>query len=76
MYCLSKGTYVIVLAKTTLILPKGSLKHTDRYKRSLYFTFRYIDDILSLNNSKLFDFVDCIYPSELEAKDTLCLFMH
>jgi hypothetical protein len=53
-----------------------TLKYTDRYKRSLHFTFRYIDDILSLNNSKRFDFVDCIYPTELEIKDTLCLFMH
>jgi len=29
-----------------------------------------IDDVLSLNNSKLGDFVDRIYPIELEIKDT------
>jgi hypothetical protein len=34
------------------------------------FTFRYIDDVLSLNNSRLGDFVDRIYPIELEIKDT------
>jgi hypothetical protein len=28
------------------------------------FTFRYIDDVLSLNNSKFGDFVDRIYPIE------------
>ena len=33
------------------------------------FTFRYIDDFLSLNNSKFGDFVDHIYPIELEIKD-------
>jgi hypothetical protein len=35
-----------------------------------YFTFRYIDDVLSLNNSRIGDFVDRIYPIELEIKDT------
>ena len=32
--------------------------------------FRYIDDVLSLNNSRLIDFIDRIYPIELETKDT------
>jgi hypothetical protein len=36
---------------------------------SFYFTFRYIDDVLSLNNSRFGDFVDRIYPVELEIKD-------
>jgi hypothetical protein len=31
-------------------------------------TFRCIDDVLSLNNSKLGDYVDRIYPIELERK--------
>ena len=34
--------------------------------RSFNFTFRYIDDVLSLNNSRFGDFVDRIYPIELE----------
>ena len=38
--------------------------------RSFNFTFRYIDDILSLNNYRLGDFFDRIYPIELEIKDT------
>ena len=38
--------------------------------RSFNFTFRYIDDGLSLNNSMFGDFVDRIYPVELEIKDT------
>ena len=31
---------------------------------------RYIDDILSLNNSKISEFIDVIYPCELNIKDT------
>ena len=33
-------------------------------------TFRYIDDVLSLNNSQFGDYVERIYPIELEIKDT------
>ena len=33
------------------------------------FTFRYIDDVLSLSNSRFGDFVDRIYPIELQIKD-------
>ena len=33
-------------------------------------TFRYIDYVLSLNNSKFGDYVERIYPIELEIKDT------
>jgi hypothetical protein len=32
--------------------------------------FNFIDDVLSLNNSRFGDFVDRIYPIELEIKDT------
>jgi hypothetical protein len=38
--------------------------------RSFNFTFRYTDDVLSLNNSRFGDFVDRIYPIELEIKVT------
>jgi hypothetical protein len=34
------------------------------------FTFHYIDDVRSLNNSRFGDFVDRLYPIELEIKDT------
>jgi hypothetical protein len=33
-------------------------------------TFSYIDDVLSINNDQFHSFVDSIYPSELEIKDT------
>ena len=38
--------------------------------KSFNFTFRYIDDVLSLNNKAFVDHVDRIYPHELEIKDT------
>jgi hypothetical protein len=44
-------------------------KKEKKLVRSYNFTFRYIDDVLSLNNSRFGDFVDCIYPIELEIKD-------
>ena len=37
---------------------------------SFNFTLYYTDDVFSLNNSKLGDFVDHIYPTELEIKHT------
>jgi hypothetical protein len=45
-------------------------KNKKKLARSFNFTFRYIDDVLSLNNSRFDDFVDRIYPIELEIKDT------
>jgi hypothetical protein len=37
---------------------------------SLNFSFRYIDDVLSLNNLQFKDYLHQIYPSELEIKET------
>ena len=45
-------------------------KHEKKLARFFNFTFRYIDDVLSLNNFRFGDFVDRIYPIELEIKDT------
>jgi hypothetical protein len=50
---------------------QGILKQNGKkLARSFNFTFRYLDDVLSLVNSKFGDFVDRIYPMELEIKDT------
>ena len=46
------------------------MKNKKKLALSFNFTFRYIDDVLSLNNSKFGDFVDRIYPIELEINDT------
>ena len=45
-------------------------KNENKPARSFNFTFHYIDDLLSLNNYRLGDFVDHIYPMEVEIKDT------
>jgi hypothetical protein len=45
-------------------------KNEKKLARSFNFTFRYIDDVFSLSNSRFGDFVDRIYPIELEIKDT------
>ena len=58
-------------------------KNEKKLARSFNFTFRYIYDVLSLINSRFGDFVDRIYPIELEIKDptdtdrsALCLDPH
>ena len=38
--------------------------------QSFNYSFRYIDDVLSLNNARYIDYVHHIYPNELEIKDT------
>jgi len=49
---------------------QGLLKKNEKkLARSFNFTFRYIDDVFSLDNSRFGDFVDRIYPIELEIKD-------
>jgi len=49
----------------------ASVKNEKKLAQSFNFTFCYIDDVLSLNNSNLSNFVDRIYPTELEIKDTI-----
>jgi hypothetical protein len=44
--------------------------NSPKLARSFNFRLRYIDDVLSLNNSRFGEFVDRIYPIELEIKDT------
>ena len=38
--------------------------------RAFNFTYRYIDDVLSINNSRFVEFLPLIYPPELEVKET------
>ena len=48
-------------------LIKSSKRHL---AKSFCFTYRYIDDVLSINNPKFGDYINIIYPVELEIKDT------
>jgi len=45
-------------------------KNEKHLARSFNLSFRYIDDVLSLNNPRFGDYLDNIYPKELEIKDT------
>ena len=38
--------------------------------RAFNFTYRYIDDVLSINNSRFAEFLPLIYPPEMEANET------
>jgi hypothetical protein len=38
--------------------------------RAFNFTYRFIDDVLSINNSRFAEFLPLIYPPELEVKET------
>ena len=40
------------------------------FTKSLNFKFHYINDVLSLNNSRFDDLVDRIYPIRIELKET------
>jgi hypothetical protein len=48
----------------------GASQEKRKKGNPILFTFRYVDGVLSLNNSKFGDFGDRIYPIELEIKDT------
>jgi hypothetical protein len=45
-------------------------KNEKKLNRSFNFTFRYIDDVRSVNNSRFGEVVDRLYPIELEINDT------
>ena len=63
--------YRINMLHCNMYFIQGLLKKNEKKPvRSFNFTFRYIDDVFSLNNYSFGDFVDRIYPIELEIKDT------
>jgi len=47
-----------------------SLKGEKKLAQSFNYTFRYIDDVLMLNNKNFSNFLHLIYPVELLVKDT------
>jgi hypothetical protein len=53
-------------------VPKGAIRIKDKKiheARDFNFTYRYIDDVLSINNSRFAEFLPLIYPPELEVKE-------
>ena len=50
---------------------QGVLKKNEKkLAQSFKFTFRYKDDVRTLNNARFGDFADRMYPIKLEIKDT------
>ena len=70
-YQLSSSRRLVPLFVWGRLHTEASQEKRKEASRSFNFTFRYIDDVLSINNSRFGDFVDRIYPIELEIKDTI-----
>ena len=69
--CSSSRRLVLLFVRDRLHTGASNVTYNEKkLVRSFHFTFRYIDDILSLNNSKFGDIVERIYSTELEIKDT------
>ena len=49
---------------------KKKRKKRKKLARSFNFLFRYIDDVLSLNNSKFSNYDDCFYPIKFAIMNT------
>jgi len=64
------STIAGIMVSDIFTVNSGHKKNKKKLARSFNFTFRYIDDVLSINNSRFGDFVDRICPIELEIKDT------
>ena len=47
------------------------MKNENKLTISFNSTLCYIDDVLSIGNSKIGDFADHLYPVEIEIKDTI-----
>jgi hypothetical protein len=57
---------------STIARIQGVLQRKDNYTlgQSFKISFRYIDNNISINNSRLNDLLDRIYTNDLEIKDT------
>jgi hypothetical protein len=64
-------SFIIFSAETEYISTRSWYRNInllrDRIRRISY---RYIDDVLSINNSRFAEFLPLIYPPELEVKET------
>jgi hypothetical protein len=71
LWCVLLQAVLLVLYSYETDFIQGLLnKNEKKLSRSFNFTFCYLDDVLSLSNSRLGDCIDHIYPIELEIKNT------
>jgi hypothetical protein len=60
------GKFMILKLKSSrLFLQKLVKDKTIHEARAFNFTYRYIDDVLSINNSRFAEFLPLMYPPEL-----------
>ena len=68
--CAPLLAYLFLLSYESEFL-QNIVKHQKIHEaRAFNFTYRYIDDALSINNPRFAEFLPLIYPSELEIKET------
>ena len=67
---------VILFSLTCSFIRTRQISYEKKLDPFLNSTFRSIDDVLSLHNSRLGDFVDRMDPIELEIKDTIDIYRY
>ena len=77
MICIPMGTNCAALLSDLFLhayeagFLQENLKNKDRkLAKTFNSSFRYIDDVLSRNNTRFSDYLHQIYPNELEVNDT------
>ena len=61
----------LFLTAYEIVFLQRLIKNNDRkLDQTFNYSYRYVDDVLSLNNSRFGDYLHRIYPNELEVKDT------
>jgi hypothetical protein len=68
--CPSSRRFIFILIYESEFLQKLVKDKKIHEARAFNFTYRYIDDVLSINNSRVAEFLPLIYPPELEIKET------
>ena len=69
-YPLNSNAYLFLYSYESEFLQKLVKDKKIHEARAFNFTYRYIDDVLSINNSRFAEFLPLIYPPELEVKET------
>jgi hypothetical protein len=68
---LCSATCLFVLHAYEADFLQGLFKNKERkLSQTFNSSFRYLDDVLSLNNSQFGDYLHRIYPNEIQVKDT------
>jgi hypothetical protein len=67
--CPSSSRFIFILIYASEFLQKLVIDKKIHEARAFNFTYRYIDDVLSINNSRFAEFLPLIYPPDLEVNE-------